>query len=109
MTEIISSRRQALAAVGVGLAASLIGPAQAAPTMLPTGANSLAELSATLEKVSRRRDYKSVPMVLDNPDKPTHEAMAAELTNHLVSGVVLTPGAVGTLVELTDASFSFAK
>jgi len=258
MNEVNSGRRQAIAAVGVGLAASLIGAAQAAPTMLPAGANSLTELSAALDKASRRRDYKSVPMVLDNPDfwdndalklvigyragpkqaydnvdiagpwlnlmrnslnsqvfsfrhpdflvvsathasahlalfdqetwdkyqltklapggkierntfileqkaaaadpkdfqnpdgvysphnnsipalqrrgvvflachnaiweiaeklmaadvnpdKLTHEAMAAELTNHLVSGVVLTPGAVGTLVELTNAGFSFAK
>src|ERR1700721_3520742 len=30
-----------------------------------------------------------------NPDKLTHEQLAAELTNHLLPGVVLTPGAVG--------------
>ncbi len=44
-----------------------------------------------------------------NPDKLSHEAMAAELTNHLVPGVVLTPGIVGTLPELAAAGFSFAK
>ena len=44
-----------------------------------------------------------------NPDKLSHEAMAAELTNHLVPGVVLTPGIVGTLPELASAGFSFAK
>ena len=44
-----------------------------------------------------------------NPDKLSHEAIAAELTNHLISGVVLTPGMVGTLPELTAAGFSFAK
>ena len=44
-----------------------------------------------------------------NPDKLSHEAMAAELTNHLVPGVVLTPGMVGTLPELAAAGFSFAK
>ena len=37
-----------------------------------------------------------------NPDKLSHEAMAAELTNHLIPGVVLTPGIVGTLPELAD-------
>ncbi len=44
-----------------------------------------------------------------NPDKLSHEAMAAELTNHLVPGVVLTPGIVGTQPELAAAGFSFAK
>ena len=44
-----------------------------------------------------------------NPDKLTHEQLAAELTNHLVPGVVLTPGAVGTLPELQRAGFHYAK
>jgi intracellular sulfur oxidation DsrE/DsrF family protein len=43
-----------------------------------------------------------------NPDTLTHEAMAAELTNHLIPGVVLTPGAVGTLPELQQAGFHYA-
>jgi intracellular sulfur oxidation DsrE/DsrF family protein len=44
-----------------------------------------------------------------NPDKLSHEALAAELTNHLIPGVVLTPGAVGTLPELQQAGFYYAK
>jgi intracellular sulfur oxidation DsrE/DsrF family protein len=44
-----------------------------------------------------------------NPDKLTHEQLAAELTNHLLPGVVLTPGAVGTLPELQRAGFQYAK
>ncbi len=44
-----------------------------------------------------------------NPDKLSHEAVAAELTNHLLPGVVLTPGAVGTLPELQQAGFFYAK
>lgn len=44
-----------------------------------------------------------------NPDKLSHEALAAELTNHLILGVVLTPGAVGTLPELQQAGFYYAK
>lgn len=44
-----------------------------------------------------------------NPDKLTHEQLAAELTNHLLTGVVLTPGAVGTLPELQRAGFAYAK
>ena len=44
-----------------------------------------------------------------NPDKLSHEAMAAELTNHLIDGVVLTPGIVATLPELQMAGFAYAK
>lgn len=43
-----------------------------------------------------------------NPDKLTHEALAAELTNHLIPGVVLTPGIGGTLPELEQAGFYYA-
>ena len=43
-----------------------------------------------------------------NPDKLSHEALAAELTNHLIPGAVLTPGAVATLLELQDAGFHYA-
>jgi hypothetical protein len=34
-----------------------------------------------------------------NPDKLSHAQLAAELTNHLVDGVVLIPSATGTLPE----------
>jgi intracellular sulfur oxidation DsrE/DsrF family protein len=44
-----------------------------------------------------------------NPDRLSHEAMAAELTNHLVDGVVLTPGIVATIPELQQAGFHYAK
>ena len=44
-----------------------------------------------------------------NPDKLTIEALCAELTNHLIPGVVMTPGAVGTLVELSRAGFAYAR
>lgn len=43
-----------------------------------------------------------------SPDKLDIEQVCAELSNHLVPGVILTPGAVGTLVELAGAGFSFA-
>lgn len=43
-----------------------------------------------------------------NPDHLSHETLAAELTNHLIPGIVLTPGAVATLVELQRAGFTFA-
>jgi intracellular sulfur oxidation DsrE/DsrF family protein len=44
-----------------------------------------------------------------NPDKLTVPTLAAELTNHLVPGVVLTPGAVATLPELQRAGFAYAR
>jgi intracellular sulfur oxidation DsrE/DsrF family protein len=43
-----------------------------------------------------------------NPDKLTADALCAELSNHLIPGVVLTPGAVGTAVELAKAGFAYA-
>lgn len=44
-----------------------------------------------------------------NPDRKSHEAIATELTNHLIEGVVLTPGMVGTIPELQQAGFRYAK
>lgn len=44
-----------------------------------------------------------------NPDKATVDVIAAELTNHLIPGVVLTPGAVATLPELQQAGFHYAR
>jgi hypothetical protein len=44
-----------------------------------------------------------------NPDKLSHDALAAELTNHLVDGAVLIPGAAGTLPELQQVGFYYAK
>ena len=44
-----------------------------------------------------------------NPDGLSHGALAAELTNHLIAGVVLTPGAAGVLPELQRAGFDYAN
>jgi hypothetical protein len=44
-----------------------------------------------------------------NPDNVSHEALAAELTNRLIAGAVLTPGMVGTLPELQRVGFNYAK
>jgi hypothetical protein len=44
-----------------------------------------------------------------NPDRLSHEAIAAEFTNHLVDGVVLTPGIVATIPELQQAGFHYVK
>jgi hypothetical protein len=43
-----------------------------------------------------------------NPDNLPHDALAAELTNHLVDGAVLIPGAAGTLPELQQVGFHYA-
>lgn len=44
-----------------------------------------------------------------NPDKRSVEQLAADLTNHLVPGVVLTPGAVATMPELQLSGFYYAS
>jgi hypothetical protein len=44
-----------------------------------------------------------------NPDALPHDALAAELTNHLIAGVVLTPGIAGTLAELQRGGFNYAN
>src|SRR3984893_1422578 len=44
-----------------------------------------------------------------NPDKLSHAALAAELTNHLVDGAVLIPGATGTLPDLQQVGFHYVK
>jgi hypothetical protein len=44
-----------------------------------------------------------------NPDHLSIEQVAAELTNHLIPGAVLSPGIVGTLPELQRAGFDYAK
>lgn len=44
-----------------------------------------------------------------NPDHLGVDVVTAELTNHLISDVVLTPGVVGTLVELQRAGFAYSR
>ncbi len=44
-----------------------------------------------------------------NPDHLGVDAITAELTNHLIPEVVLTPGVVGTLVELQRAGFAYSR
>ena len=44
-----------------------------------------------------------------NPDGATVDVIAADLTNHLLPGVVLTPGAVATLPELQQAGFHYLR
>jgi hypothetical protein len=43
-----------------------------------------------------------------NPDKLSHAALAAELTNHLCGRRRANPGAAGTLPELQQVGFHYA-
>ena len=42
-------------------------------------------------------------------DAGTLDAIAADLTNHLIPDVVLTPGIVGTLVKLQLSGFAYSR
>jgi hypothetical protein len=46
-------------------------------------------------------------MVNANPDNKSLEQVCAELTNHLLPGVILTPGALGTLPLFQQAGFHY--
>jgi len=66
-----TDRRGALASIGAGLMMSGLaesGPAKADAPLEPAGAKSLRELTRQLAAMPRRRDFKSVPMILDNRD-----------------------------------------
>ena len=75
----------------------------AIPTLMRRGVvflachNAIAELSDRLIK-------KDV-----NPDKLSYEQLTAELTNHLIPEIVLTPGVVATLPLLQEAGFHYAR
>jgi hypothetical protein len=82
---------------------SLFGPAgDTIPALQSRGVvflachNAIWELSAKLLQIGA------------NPDHLSHEAIAAELTNHLIDGAVLTPGMVATMPELQRAGFYYA-
>jgi hypothetical protein len=44
-----------------------------------------------------------------NPDHLGVDGIAAELTNHLIPGIVLTPGAVATAIELQRVGFLYCR
>lgn len=75
----------------------------AIPTLMRRGVVFMACHNAIWEQAAKLVE-KGV-----NPDKLSHEALTAELTNHLVDGVVLTPGAVATIPELQQVGFHYAK
>ena len=67
-----TDRRGILATIGAGVMMSGFaqdGPARADTTLEPAGAASLRDLSRELAAMPRRRDFKTVPMILDKADQ----------------------------------------
>src|SRR5258708_10407150 len=82
---IIAGRRTALRTLGLSIAAGAIGlastnadVAQAATAQIltPPGAGELNTLMRRIADAPRRRDFRTVPMILTNPDGWDHEALS---------------------------------
>src|ERR1700737_2084071 len=82
--ETAPGRRFALRTMGLGMAAGAAGLAAlrdgmaraAEPSLLSPEAKSLEELTARLSKARRRRDFKTVPMILNDPAQWDHAALS---------------------------------
>jgi hypothetical protein len=77
-----TDRRRALASIGAGVMMSGLaqgGTAHADTTLEPAGAKSLRDLSGELAAMPRRRDFKTVPMILDKQDQWDAAPLAAVL------------------------------
>ncbi len=72
------SRRTIVAGGVLAVAASQAGTAEATATtdLVPSGAGKLRALTERLGKAPRRRNFKSVPMILTSPDQWDHEALS---------------------------------
>src|SRR5258708_29503035 len=74
-------RRTALLGIGVAAGAAALGgssanAAKASGAWMPQGAATLKALHDKLNAAPRRRDFKAVPMTLENEDYWDHEALA---------------------------------
>jgi hypothetical protein len=66
-----------MVAGATGLAALHDGAVRAGePSLVPSGAKSLEELTDRLGRAPRRRDFKTVPMILNDPDQWDHAALS---------------------------------
>jgi hypothetical protein len=79
-----TDRREAILGLGAGLMISGLAPSSAAkaatgPTLEPADGSSLRELSRMLAGMPRRRDFRTVPMILDRPDQWDQAPLAAVL------------------------------
>jgi len=81
----LPARRRALMTMGLGMVAGATGFAAlhdgvasaGEPSLLPPGAKSLEDLTARLSRAPRRRDFKTVPMILNDPTQWDHAALSA--------------------------------
>src|SRR5882757_3403020 len=87
--KMIAGRRNVLrtfalttAAGAIGLASAVAKPAAAAveSALTPPGATHLDALKTRLAQAPRRRDFKTVPMILNNPEQWDHEALTEVLS-----------------------------
>src|SRR5260370_40656078 len=87
--KIITGRRSVLRTFALTIATSAIGlasaearPAAAAvePALTPPGATHLEALKKRLPQAPRFRDFKTVPMILNNAGQLDHEALTEEVT-----------------------------
>src|ERR1700738_1043492 len=65
----------ATGAIGVASAAAKPVTAAVGSELTPPGATYLEELQERLARAPRRRDFKTVPMILDHPEQWDHEAL----------------------------------
>src|ERR1700688_3804298 len=70
-----------MASAAIGVASAAAGPATAVvrPDLTPPGARYLEELKKRLAQAPRRRDFKTVPMILNHPEQWDHEALTEVL------------------------------
>src|ERR1700732_198940 len=66
-----------MATSAIGVASAGVKPAAAAveSALMPPGATHLDARKKRLAQAPRRRDFKTVPMILDNPEQWDHEAL----------------------------------
>ena len=71
-----------MATSAIGLASAGGRPAAAAveSALTPPGATHLEALKKCLAQAPRRRDFKAVPMILNNPEQWDHEALTEVLS-----------------------------
>ena len=109
--KIITGRRGVLRTFALTMATGAIGLASAAAkpaaatvesALMPPGATHLDALKKRLAQAPRRRDFKTVPMILNNPAQWDHEALTEVLSYRLI------PGAGGTLLKLQQVGFQYA-
>ncbi|HEY4172921.1 MAG TPA: hypothetical protein VGM42_07820, partial [Rhodopila sp.] len=73
----LTPRRQSLKTLGIALAAASTVAAAPADTLEPAGATTLQALTKHLAALPHRRDFKTVPMILDHRDQWDAEALDA--------------------------------